>query len=635
MPLQEIMAGDDRSLQDIADLLVKSHRVIVITGAGISTSCGIPDFRSKDGLYNLIPDQALPTPPPSAPSTPSRKRKASDLDDDSTPPSSQASVTSQRSLPTPRLRGQDLFDASVWKNSATTVTFYQFIASLRQRIKEEVQNTSLSHRLIKALRDGGRLMRCYTQNIDGLEGREGLETNMARGPGTRRRFMKKIFEEPRPSQTLNTDFDGGCEVVQLHGDLEKTRCSLCQAVHDWDEAATISFFEGEAPSCEQCRKKNDEREAKGKRGMSVGLLRPNIVLYGEEHPSNHLLAPFVPFDLGSNPEVLIIMGTSLKVFGLQKIVKDFAKQIHLRKDGKGKVVFVNRTKPAESVWEDVIDQYVAMDCDDWVRDLRVRREDLWLRQGELNLKVAKPVTKRKRKDSGTSDRPTKKPKRAGQTRVSVEIPRKQALWNQGLQWPVGDKGAELLKPPLPPDVGSDEGRLPQAVPSTPQGRRTWKQTKLEDASAAKLSPVPPPYSPLSPLRKSFKLPPPNLLRGLRSPTTLSYSPLRRSFKPPAPGPLVPQTPGQVAYSPITPARRKREVYVYPDPDSEIQETDEDVKAAKSDETVAEERPIRKTIRKPLSESVSSVKGGTARTAAAPEGKSSELASGSSGLLDRR
>jgi NAD-dependent histone deacetylase SIR2 len=63
-------------------------------------------------------------------------------------------------------------------------------------------------------------------------------------------------------------------------------------------------------------KKNDEREAKGKRGISIRLVRPNIVLYGEEHSLNHLLALFVSFDLNSNPEVLIIMGTSLKVFSL-------------------------------------------------------------------------------------------------------------------------------------------------------------------------------------------------------------------------------------------------------------------------------------------------------------------------------
>lgn len=42
MPMQEIKIGNDRVLQDIADLLVKSHKIVLITGAGISTSCGIP-----------------------------------------------------------------------------------------------------------------------------------------------------------------------------------------------------------------------------------------------------------------------------------------------------------------------------------------------------------------------------------------------------------------------------------------------------------------------------------------------------------------------------------------------------------------------------------------------------------------
>lgn len=42
MPLREITAGDDRALQDVADALAKSHKQLLITGAGISTSCGIP-----------------------------------------------------------------------------------------------------------------------------------------------------------------------------------------------------------------------------------------------------------------------------------------------------------------------------------------------------------------------------------------------------------------------------------------------------------------------------------------------------------------------------------------------------------------------------------------------------------------
>lgn len=40
--------------QEIIDLIHKSHNIVVFTGAGISTNSGILDFRSSDGLYNLI-----------------------------------------------------------------------------------------------------------------------------------------------------------------------------------------------------------------------------------------------------------------------------------------------------------------------------------------------------------------------------------------------------------------------------------------------------------------------------------------------------------------------------------------------------------------------------------------------------
>lgn len=39
------------TLDDAVHLLGKAQNVIVLSGAGISTSCGIPDFRSSDGLY--------------------------------------------------------------------------------------------------------------------------------------------------------------------------------------------------------------------------------------------------------------------------------------------------------------------------------------------------------------------------------------------------------------------------------------------------------------------------------------------------------------------------------------------------------------------------------------------------------
>ena len=38
-------------VDDIVELIQQSKNIIVLTGAGISVSCGIPDFRSKNGLY--------------------------------------------------------------------------------------------------------------------------------------------------------------------------------------------------------------------------------------------------------------------------------------------------------------------------------------------------------------------------------------------------------------------------------------------------------------------------------------------------------------------------------------------------------------------------------------------------------
>ena len=424
MPFREIRPEDDRALQNIADDLVRSHKQILVTGAGISTSCGIPDFRSKDGLYNVIPEQAvLPTPPPSSPSTPaSRKRKATEIDDDG-PPSSQLSIfssSSYRSSPSSRMRGEDLFNSRVFHSADTTTIFYQFIATLRHKIMNEVEQTSATHKFIRTLRDGGRLMRCYTQNIDGLESREGLCMDLAAGRGNKRRFMKKNIETPRPQETKDTDFEAGCEVVQLHGELSNLRCRVCATEQEWTEDETEVFLEGAAPNCELCEEKSLVRQATGKRGLAIGELRPNIVLYGEDHPQNSLLVPLIAFDQSSNPDLLIIMGTSLRVHGLQKVVRDFAKIVHNQKNGR--VVFVNRTRPSESQWDGIIDDYVAMDCDDWVNDLKRRRGDLWLQQGEISLKSTKVTAqKRKRKSDVDFDIENNHPKKRQDVRVDVPI----------------------------------------------------------------------------------------------------------------------------------------------------------------------------------------------------------------------
>ena len=304
----------------------------------------------------------------------------------------------KRPLPI-NIKGKELFDSLLWKDPANTAVFYQFIASLRKSIHENVKRTSATHRFIRTLRDCRKLVRCYTQNIDGLEEREGLRTDLEYGKGSRSRFTKKALDSPKGpfSRQFGGRTDAGCEVIQLHGDLMTLRCTLCQQVCKWHVCHNPRFLAGRAPLCQNCLTTDSIRQAQGKRGTKVGTLRPNIILYGEEHPSADAIGSITSNDLTMAPDLLLILGTSLHVHGLKTLVREFAKSVHARPGGKGKVVFINISRPAESMWKDVIDYWVCMDCDEWVAKTKESRPDIWQVQEELSLSIKKrPVKPLKR-----------------------------------------------------------------------------------------------------------------------------------------------------------------------------------------------------------------------------------------------
>lgn len=310
----------------------------------------------------------------------------------------------QPSIPS-NIKGKDLFDVQLWKDPASTSVFYTFIASLRKTIQEDIKRVTPTHRFIRTLRDKRKLVRCYTQNIDGLESREELCTNMERGKGNRARFTKQSLGKPRAvARTMpGGDLDNGCEVVQLHGDLEVLRCTLCQQTCSWDEnGRETRLLAGKAPSCQSCITTNLDRQDRGKRGTKIGTLRPNIVLYGEEHPSADAVGTITAHDLALAPDLLLILGTSLHVHGLKVLVREFAKSVHARAGGKGKVIFVNLSRPSESVWKDVFDYWVSMDCDAWVGAMRRHRPDLFQLQNQLKLAVTKSSGNRSPKPVSSS-----------------------------------------------------------------------------------------------------------------------------------------------------------------------------------------------------------------------------------------
>ena len=110
--------------------------------------------------------------------------------------------------------------------------------------------------------------------------------------------------------------------------------------------------------------------ARSARPIKIGTLRPAIVLYDEAHPLGDDIGAIQTSDMSRRPDLLVVMGTSLKVHGLRRLVREFAKVVHGgAPEGKKsqyayKVVFVNKTPPG-SEWAGIIDYHVGGETDAW------------------------------------------------------------------------------------------------------------------------------------------------------------------------------------------------------------------------------------------------------------------------------
>jgi NAD-dependent histone deacetylase SIR2 len=280
-----------------------------ITGAGVSVQAGIPDFRSADGLFQQLkkehPKEGLSS-------------------------------------------GRELFDASVFHSESTASIFYKMIARLA-RLVEHAEPTPF-HEMLKGLDDRGQLLRCYTQNIDGIEEKAGLSLGVPvpltpkRSP---RKSKKKEMQSvpdgststlhslpPSPSPVSTPPptpvIDDTPRCIPLHGTLKTLHCPTCGATASLSERAS-SFEDGSAPSCVQCSEFEHTRQLVGKRLRGVGVMRPSIVLYNEDHREGERVGDMVKRDLTGGktkrapPDLLLVAGTSLRVPGTKRIVKEFSK----------------------------------------------------------------------------------------------------------------------------------------------------------------------------------------------------------------------------------------------------------------------------------------------------------------------
>ncbi|KAF2088465.1 silent information regulator protein Sir2p [Saccharata proteae CBS 121410] len=165
----------------------RAKRIVVMTGAGISTSAGIPDFRSPDtGLYANLARLNLPY-------------------------------------------AEAVFDISYFRNNP--LPFY----TLAQELYPGKYRPTITHSFIRLLHDKGLLLKLFTQNIDCLEREAGVPGDkIVEAHGSFARHSCIECKEPFPEDKMK------------HAIEEKSvpHCAKCNGLVKPD----IVFFGEQLPS---------------------------------------------------------------------------------------------------------------------------------------------------------------------------------------------------------------------------------------------------------------------------------------------------------------------------------------------------------------------------------------------------
>lgn len=249
-----------RTLEGLAEYIKSGQveKVCVMTGAGISTSAGIPDFRSPDtGLYANLARLNLPY-------------------------------------------AEAVFDINYFRQNPEP--FY----TLAHELYPGKYRPTITHSFIRLLHEKGLLLKHFTQNIDCLDREAGVP---------------------------------GDKIVEAHGSFARQSCIECGMAYPEDElkahvhAKTI-------PRCESCK----------------GLVKPEIVFFGEQLPADFFKNRMLPFE----SDLIIVLGTSLTVqpfASLPGMVRETTPRVLINKERVGGFGSQN---------DDVL---LIGDCDDGVKRL--------------------------------------------------------------------------------------------------------------------------------------------------------------------------------------------------------------------------------------------------------------------------
>ena len=147
-------------IDKLLEYIEKSNKIVFFGGAGVSTESGIPDFRSKDGLYNQ-----------------------KDIKFENYPP-------------------EYLLSKSCLENHPKV--FFEFY---KQKMDTRNIEPNITHKVLSRLENLGKLNAVVTQNIDGLHQKAGSKNVYEIHGTTQKNYCNKCKMEYHPDFLFNTRMD--------------------------------------------------------------------------------------------------------------------------------------------------------------------------------------------------------------------------------------------------------------------------------------------------------------------------------------------------------------------------------------------------------------------------------------------
>jgi len=238
----------DRLVSNAITMVKQSNHIVALTGAGISTPSGIPDYRSPDsGVWeNVDPMQV----------------------------------------------------ASIYAFQHDPRQFYQWIHPLTKIVMAAQPNAA--HTALALMERAGKLRAVITQNIDLLHSKAGSQT-----------------------------------IYEVHGHMREVTCLDCKQVFASEDVMQPFIETRKMPVCPYCN----------------GIIKPNVILYGELLPINILHKAQKE---AKQCDLMIVIGSSLEVSPVNELPS-------LAKQFGAKLIIVNLTETHLDNLADVVIQADVVD----------------------------------------------------------------------------------------------------------------------------------------------------------------------------------------------------------------------------------------------------------------------------------